>query len=128
MFSTQLIVTALTMSFIAQTTFTYDLQDTFQKLRDENAYLHHRLENLTQALRQLRKLILDHSKETSVDHDTDQLHAWNEWIRNGVNAETHLLLEQAFCWPELHGSAGSCLPTHFVFLLSCVILCNILLF
>ncbi|KAL6465367.1 hypothetical protein MHYP_G00255000 [Metynnis hypsauchen] len=62
MFSAQLIVTALTMSFIAQTTFTYDLQDTIQKLRDENAYLHHRLENLTQALRQLKKLILDHSK------------------------------------------------------------------
>ncbi|KAI4900202.1 hypothetical protein NFI96_000493 [Prochilodus magdalenae] len=79
------------MSFIAQTTFTYDLQDTIQKLRDENAYLHHRLENLTQALRDLRKLIVDHSKdhefaETSVGHDSDQLHAWNEWIRKVFSA------------------------------------------
>lgn len=29
-------------------------------------------------------LISDHdSSETSVDHDGDQLHAWNEWIHNG---------------------------------------------
>lgn len=57
----RLVVTVLTISFLAQMTFTYDLQDTIKKLRSENAYLQHRLENLTQALRELRKL-LDHSK------------------------------------------------------------------
>lgn len=57
----QLVIIVLTISFFAQTTFTYDLQDTIKKLRGENAYLQHRLENLTQALRELRKL-LDHSK------------------------------------------------------------------
>lgn len=61
MFFVQLVVIVLTISFLAQTTFTYDLQDTIKKLRGENAYLQHRLENLTQALRELRKL-LDHSK------------------------------------------------------------------
>lgn len=57
----QLVVTVLTISFLAQTTFTYDLQDTVKKLRGENAYQQHQMENLTQALRELRKL-LDHSK------------------------------------------------------------------
>ncbi|KAI5613263.1 roundabout-like 1-like [Silurus asotus] len=89
MFIVQLVVTVLTIPFLAQTTFTYELQDTIKKLRGENAYLHHRLENLTQALHELRKL-LDHSKghefsEPSVNHDGDQLHAWNEWIHNAFS-------------------------------------------
>ncbi|KAG9261885.1 hypothetical protein AMEX_G25496 [Astyanax mexicanus] len=133
MFSTQLIVTLLTTSFIAQITFTYDLQDTIKKLRDENAYLQHRLENITQALRELRNLILDHSKDggfsgTSVDHKSEQLHAWNEWIRNGISAETHVMLQQAFCWSDLHSSADLWLPIHLcLILLSCNFLFNFLL-
>jgi len=51
----------LTMSFIPQMNFSYELQDTIHTLREENAYLHHRLKNLTQTLRELRKLLLDHS-------------------------------------------------------------------
>lgn len=61
MFFVQLVVTLLTISFLAQTTFTYDLQDTIKKLRSENAYLQHRLETLTQALHELKRL-LDHSR------------------------------------------------------------------
>ncbi|KAL1274650.1 hypothetical protein QQF64_027464 [Cirrhinus molitorella] len=80
-------------------------KNTIYNLREENAYLHHRLKNLTQTLQELRKL-LDHSHESAVKHDSDKLHAWNEWIKNGITTETHLMLEQAFCLPDLHASAN----------------------
>ncbi|KAF4074507.1 hypothetical protein AMELA_G00240100 [Ameiurus melas] len=115
----------------AQTTFTYDLQDTIKKLRSENAYLQHRLETLTQALHELKRL-LDHSRdhefsETSVAYDRDQLHAWNEWIHNGISAETHYLIEQAFCLSD-HDLASAILPAHILILMSCTIMCNVFVF
>lgn len=60
-FSVHLGLILLTMSFIPQMNFSYELQDTIHTLREENAYLHYRLKNLTQTLRELRKLLLDHS-------------------------------------------------------------------
>ncbi|TST10039.1 Hemicentin-1 [Bagarius yarrelli] len=45
----------LTLSFLAQITLPYDIQDTITKLSVENAYLQHRLEKLTQSLQELRK-------------------------------------------------------------------------
>jgi hypothetical protein len=40
----------------------YELQDTIHALKEENVHLHHRLENLTRALRELKHLLLDHSR------------------------------------------------------------------
>ncbi|KAI3362191.1 hypothetical protein L3Q82_012518, partial [Scortum barcoo] len=42
-------------------------------------------------------------------HDEDAQHLWEEWSQHGISAETHLLLEHAFCGHDLHGSAA---PLH----------------
>ncbi|KAK7165112.1 hypothetical protein R3I94_003474 [Phoxinus phoxinus] len=115
------------MSFIPRINFSYELQDTIHTLREENANLHHRLKNLTQTLRELRKLLLDHSHASTVDHDSDQIHAWNEWIKNGLSTETHLMLEQAFCLPHLHASANLYFPQEILLVLSGLIWIWILL-
>ncbi|XDV20143.1 hypothetical protein PO909_025519 [Leuciscus waleckii] len=95
------------MSFIPRINFSYELQDTIHTLREENANLHHRLKNLTQTLRELRKLLLDHS--------------------HGLSAETHLMLEQAFCLPHLHASANLYFPQEILLVLSGLIWIWILL-
>ncbi|KAK9532558.1 hypothetical protein VZT92_009937 [Zoarces viviparus] len=65
----------------------FELQDTIHALIEENIHLHDRLENLTQALRELKRMLLHHS--------------------NGISADTHLLLEHAFCGHDLHDSAAA---------------------
>ncbi|KAK1884592.1 Fucolectin-2 [Dissostichus eleginoides] len=64
----------------------FELQDTIHALIQENIHLHDQLENLTQALRELKQMLWHHS--------------------NAINAETHLFLEHAFCGHELHHSAA----------------------
>ncbi|GAA6219350.1 histidine-rich glycoprotein-like [Lates japonicus] len=64
----------------------FELQDTIHALIEENIHLHDQLENLTQALRELKRMLWLHS--------------------TGISAETHLLLEHAFCGHDLHGSAA----------------------
>ncbi|TWW60246.1 hypothetical protein D4764_05G0003360 [Takifugu flavidus] len=63
----------------------YELQDTIHNLEEENIHLQHQLENLTHALKDLKHLLTEHSK--------------------GLNPETHQMLKQALCLPELHGAA-----------------------
>ncbi|MGH0124390.1 UNVERIFIED_CONTAM: hypothetical protein FKN15_036933 [Acipenser sinensis] len=41
----------------------FELQDTINILREENIYLHDKVENLTEALRELKHLIWNHSKD-----------------------------------------------------------------
>lgn len=40
----------------------YELQDTIHTLKEENLHLQHQLENLTRALRDLKHLLIEHSK------------------------------------------------------------------
>lgn len=46
----------------------YELQDTIHTLKEENFHLQHQLENLTQALRDLKHLLTEHSKGESRDN------------------------------------------------------------
>lgn len=63
---------------------------------------------------------------------TSQPRANPSCLSPGLSSETHHLLEQAFCWPEAHGAAGSVhaapAPLFFLFLLAPVVLLNLLLF
>lgn len=43
----------------------FELQDTIHALIEENIHLHDQLENLTQALRELKRMLLHHSHGTS---------------------------------------------------------------
>ncbi|AWP15468.1 Hypothetical protein SMAX5B_013859 [Scophthalmus maximus] len=75
----------------------FELQDTIHELIEENIHLHDQLENLTQALRELKRML------------------WHQ--PNGISAETHLLLEHVFCGHELHGSAAPSLREETALLL-----------
>ncbi|KAK9532559.1 hypothetical protein VZT92_009937 [Zoarces viviparus] len=90
----------------------FELQDTIHALIEENIHLHDRLENLTQALRELKRMLLHHSNdpghhEHSEHHNEDAQHLWEEWSEHGISADTHLLLEHAFCGHDLHDSAAA---------------------
>ncbi|KAL7376516.1 hypothetical protein ABVT39_009687 [Epinephelus coioides] len=92
----------------------FELQDTIHALIEENIHLHDRLENLTQALRELKRMLWHHSNdpdhhEHHGHHNEDIQHLWDEWSQHGISAETHLLLEHAFCGHDLHDSA---VPLH----------------
>ncbi|XP_078811630.1 uncharacterized protein LOC144996213 [Oryzias latipes] len=90
----------------------FELQDTIHALLEENIHLHDQLENLTQALRELKRMLWLHGndpehQEHYDDEDVQQL--WDEWSQHGMSGETHLLLEHAFCGHEQHDSAA---PLH----------------
>ncbi|XP_078126793.1 uncharacterized protein LOC144530911 [Sander vitreus] len=89
----------------------FELQDTIHSLIEENIHLHDQLENLTQALREFRRMLWHHSNdpdhhEHHEHHNEDAQHLWDEFSEHGISAQTHLLLEHAFCGPDLHGSAA----------------------
>ncbi|TNN55499.1 hypothetical protein EYF80_034241 [Liparis tanakae] len=89
----------------------FELQDTIHALIEENIHLHDQLENLTQALRELKQMLLHHSHdpdhhEPREHHGEEARHLWDEWSEHGISADTHLLLEQAFCGEDLHDSAA----------------------
>lgn len=96
----------------------YELQDTIHTLKEENLHLQHQLENLTRALRDLKHLLIEHSKATGGEHDPEYLHAWKEWSQHGISAETHQMLEQALCLNELHDAADHIFITPVFLLLS----------
>ncbi|KAM8742998.1 uncharacterized protein AB9X84_017470 [Acanthopagrus schlegelii] len=92
----------------------FELQDTIHSLIEENIHLHDQLENLTQALRELKRMLWHHSNdpdhhEHHEHHNEDIQHLWDEWSEHGISAETHQLLEHAFCEHDLHDSAA---PLH----------------
>ncbi|KAM6902170.1 uncharacterized protein FYW49_015805 [Xenentodon cancila] len=89
----------------------FELQDTIHTLIEENIHLHDQLENLTQALRELKRMLWHHANDPDhhEHHGEDAQHLWEEWSQHGMSAETHLLLEHAFCGHELHDSAA---PLH----------------
>ncbi|XP_076587661.1 uncharacterized protein LOC143321280 isoform X2 [Chaetodon auriga] len=105
----------------------YELHDTIHSLKEENLHLQHRLENLTQALRDLKLLLTEHSKVSGGEHDTEFLHAWKEWSQLGVSAETRQMLEQALCLTELHGAAQPILITPGFLLLSPLICVTVMM-
>ncbi|KAJ4926342.1 hypothetical protein JOQ06_008521 [Pogonophryne albipinna] len=89
----------------------FELQDTIHALIQENIHLHDQLENLTQALRELKRMLWHHSNDPDHHehhefHSEDTQHMWDEWSEHAINAETHLFLEHAFCGHELHHSAA----------------------
>ena len=64
----------------------YELQDTIHALKEENIHLHHRLENLTRALRELKHL-LDRSRgrlaewtDRQTDRQTDRHRQTHRYI------------------------------------------------
>ncbi|KAM3600594.1 uncharacterized protein V6R79_025561 [Siganus canaliculatus] len=89
----------------------FELQDTIHTLIEENIHLHDQLENLTEALRELKRMLWRHANdpdhhEHHEHHNEDAQHLWDEWSAHGISAETHLLLEHAFCEHDLHDSAA----------------------
>lgn len=99
----------------------FELQDTIHALIEENIHLHDQLENLTQALRELKQLLW-HQSDPDHAHEEDVQHLWDEWSEHGISPETHLLLEHALCGHDLHGSAGP-LQEHsplLLFVLPCI--------
>lgn len=47
-------------------TLSFELQDTIHTLIEENIHLHDQLENLTQALRELKRMLWHHSNGTLI--------------------------------------------------------------
>ncbi|KAA8584430.1 hypothetical protein FQN60_008215 [Etheostoma spectabile] len=86
----------------------FELQDTIHSLIEENIHLHDQLENLTQALREFKRMLWHHSNDPDhhEHHNEDAQHLWDELSEHGISAQSHLLLEHAFCGPDLHGSAA----------------------
>ncbi|KAM4719379.1 uncharacterized protein FYW61_015187 [Anableps anableps] len=89
----------------------FELQDTIHALIEENIHLHDQLENLTQALRELKRMLWHHTNdpdhyEHHGHHNEDVQHLWEEWSQHGISAETHLLLEHAFCGHDVNSSAA----------------------
>ncbi|KAG7241188.1 hypothetical protein INR49_025931 [Caranx melampygus] len=102
--------------------WSFELQDTIHALIEENIHLHDQLENLTQALRELKRMLWHHSNDPEhhdhhEHHDEDAQRLWDEWSEHGISAETHLLLEHAFCGHDLHDSAAPSLCEEAVVLL-----------
>lgn len=62
MLMVQLLLLLFVVSTSPKSGVTAELEDTIHALREENSYLQERLESLTVALRELRKLLWDHSK------------------------------------------------------------------
>ncbi|KAM9735368.1 uncharacterized protein ACNS7B_014641 [Menidia menidia] len=87
----------------------FELQDTIHALMEENIHLHDRLENLTHALRELKRMLWLHANDAEhhpEHHDEETQHLWDEWSQHGISAEAHVLLEHAFCGHDAHGSAA----------------------
>lgn len=91
----------------------FELQDTIHALIQENIHLHDQLENLTQALRELKRLLRQHSNDRDHHdhdhHDDDVHHLREEWSAHGISAESQVLLERVLCEHEPHNSAS---PLH----------------
>ncbi|TKS84820.1 hypothetical protein D9C73_018412 [Collichthys lucidus] len=84
----------------------FELQDTIHALIEENIHLHDQLENLTQALRELKRMLWHHSNdldhhEHHEHHDEDAQHLWNEWHQCGDSsaAGTCILWTRLSCSP-----------------------------
>ncbi|KAM8871963.1 uncharacterized protein ACB058_004067 [Synchiropus picturatus] len=104
-------VTPLLLLLLVLQSQGFELQDTIHVLIEENIRLHDQLESLTKALRELKHLLWQHSNDPGhhehLEHHSAQVqHLWEEWSQHGMSADTHLLLEHAFCGMELHSSAG----------------------
>ncbi|KAG7477315.1 hypothetical protein MATL_G00092680 [Megalops atlanticus] len=123
----QLMLALWAVSMAPKLGFAFELQDTIHALIEENIHLHDQLENLTQALRELKQLLWNHSRDKGGEHDPDLQHLWEEWTQHGISAETHLLLEHAFCGHDLHGAAST-IQTPFLMLLTIFTCLGLLLF
>ncbi|CAB1440547.1 unnamed protein product [Pleuronectes platessa] len=118
----RLVFVLLPLALLVQDAQSFELQDTIHLLIEENIHLHDQLENLTQALRELKRMLWNHPNdadhhEPHEPHDEDAQHMWDEWSQHGVSAETHLLLEHVFCGHDLHGSASPSLHEETTLLL-----------
>ncbi|CAL8278515.1 unnamed protein product [Merluccius merluccius] len=92
---------------LVQQSCSFELQDTIHALIEENIHLHDQLENLTQALRELKRMLWHHS--------------------NGISAETHLLLEHALCGHDPNNSGSLHVQTPFLLLLLALLYVTLLL-
>ncbi|KAK2819325.1 hypothetical protein Q5P01_024886 [Channa striata] len=106
----RLVLFFMLLTVLVLQSWSFELQDTIHALIEENIHLHDQLENLTQALRDLKRMLWHHSNdpdhhEHHEHHTEDVQHLWEEWSEHGISAETHLLLERAFCGHDLHSSA-----------------------
>ncbi|CAL8318264.1 unnamed protein product [Lota lota] len=114
----------LTLVLLVKQSYNFELQDTIHALIEENIHLHDQLENLTQALRELKRMLWHHSNDEnhhdhhSDHHNEDARHMWNEWSAHGISAETHFLLEHALCGHDPHNSGSFHVQTPFLLLLA----------
>lgn len=85
------------MSLLSRSSSAYELQDTIHTLKDENFHLQNRLENLTQALRDLKHLLIEHSKRKI--QVISLLHRIWEHFQNGssVSFTFTQFLQRNFC-------------------------------
>lgn len=54
----------LPLALLVLRSLSFELQDTIHTLMEENIHLHDQLENLTQALRELKRMLWHHSNGT----------------------------------------------------------------
>ncbi|KAK0147500.1 hypothetical protein N1851_013007 [Merluccius polli] len=119
---------------LVQQSCSFELQDTIHALIEENIHLHDQLENLTQALRELKRMLWHHSNDESHPndhhsdhHNEDARHMWNDWSAHGISAETHLLLEHALCGHDPNNSGSFHVQTPFLLLLLALLYVTLLL-
>ncbi|MFT7813534.1 uncharacterized protein LOC106585304 [Arapaima gigas] len=120
----QLVFTLCVVSTFPKAGVTFELEDTIHTLREENAYLQERLESLTEALRELRKLLWNRSKG---EFDSDDPHEWDDWTEFGKSTDAYRLLEQAFCGTDLRSASGYGLRSPDLLPVSSVYLVHLLL-
>nr|XP_054600447.1 uncharacterized protein LOC129164431 isoform X2 [Nothobranchius furzeri] len=96
----------VSLTFLVLKSQSFELQDTIHALIEENIHLHDQLENLTQALRELKRMLWQHGNNPDRKHDEAVQHLWDEWSQLGISAETHLLLEHVFCGYDVPDSAA----------------------
>lgn len=73
----------LPLTLLVPLSLSFELQDTIHALIEENIHLHDQLENLTQALRELKRMLWRHSNGT--DCNTCTLHARMSKTRRTFN-------------------------------------------
>ena len=62
----RLVLLFLPLALLVLQSRSFELQDTIHSLIEENIHLHDQLENLTQALRELKRMLWHHSNGTEL--------------------------------------------------------------
>ncbi|XP_054600446.2 uncharacterized protein [Nothobranchius furzeri] len=91
----------VSLTFLVLKSQSFELQDTIHALIEENIHLHDQLENLTQALRELKRMLWQHGNNPDRKHDEAVQHLWDEWSQLGVCVHaypTNKLTQDQICF------------------------------